>query len=87
MAFSILFLGLLLFGFGGWAYTTYIYELATEYRLDGPAPYSSYLLYNSTLLDWLTLGSASVLIVLQTAVLVRYSVERVCTRIGNGPLP
>ena len=84
---SILFLGLLLFGFGGWAYTTYIYELATEYRLDGPPPYSSYLLYNSTLLDRLTLASASVLVVLQSAVLVRYSVERACGRIGSGSLP
>ena len=84
---SILFLGLLLFGFGGWAYTTYIYQLATEYHPNAPAPYSSYLLYNSTLLDWLTLASASVLVVLQSAVLVRYSVERVCGRIGSGSLP
>jgi len=82
-AVSILPLGLLLAGFWSWGYTTYRYKFAFDNPPGEYPPFSYYLMFNSTLIDWLTLAGVAVLVVLQSAVLVRYAAQGVSARFGD----
>ena len=79
---STLTLLLVLFGYFGWLSDTYVLVVSSDYTYAERPAFTSYLLYNSTTLDFVILFSIMALLTIHSAIIVRFIDEGIRARLG-----